>query len=290
MSSHASTLFFEESYLKKKNLFDSYLLSNWKKLRTALSEVPQTGFGQKAILDSVEYSLLGEGKRFRPVVALAIGEAVELPLDQILPWALAIEMIHTYSLIHDDLPCMDDDSLRRGRPTNHKVFGEATALLAGDALLTEAFAEVVKCSPALCAPLIRLLVEGAGLRGMLMGQCLDLAFAKQGETDHRFLSKVHELKTAKLIEISARGAALISQTTESLAADYGFHLGMSFQIADDLLDKDQNEKQNYVTLLGECSTQDLLERHVDLCLKSAQKFPNPNFLCHLAEYNLNRKI
>lgn len=279
---------FQEKYDAKKTKFEGFLLKEWLRLKTQIQEMPQTGFGQQDILESIEYSLLHGGKRFRPVLALAVAEACGASEEKVLPWAMAVEMIHTYSLIHDDLPCMDNDDLRRGILTNHKKFGESTALLAGDALLTEAFGVVAEHFPQQAGILVKTLAQSAGLKGMLLGQCLDLAYEKQELKDYRVLKTVHQLKTGRLIQASATGAAEICGGSTAVFGEYGMQLGLCFQIADDLLDKDNHEAQNFVSIVGECSTRDLLEEHFLKAEKSLTGVSSPQFLKDLASYNLIR--
>lgn len=221
--------------------------------------------------EAMAYSLHDGGKRFRPLLAFAAGEALGLDFEEVFPWAAAVEMIHTYSLIHDDLPCMDNDDVRRGRPTNHRRFDEATALLAGDALLTDVFgflAETAGSGPHQRLELIRLLSEAAGSRGMIGGQVMDL-YAEEHGSDLPTLEKIHDLKTGCLIRVAIEGAAVLAEAEspvrESLV-EFGFWLGRSFQIADDLLDAGgQGEKgKSYVELLG-------LEKSKTALLESSSK-------------------
>lgn len=282
------TMTFESSYLKKKDLFEAYLRLRWQDLRCRVEAISESRFGNQDILNSIEYSLLSGGKRFRPVLTLAVAEAHNKIMEEVLPWALAVEMIHTYSLIHDDLPCMDNDDFRRGLPTNHKKFSEATALLAGDGLLTEAFALVAESYPKNTASLVRILAQCSGLQGMLLGQCLDLAYEKQNLQSHSSLEKVHQLKTGKLIQAGVLGAAVILELAPSSLEEYGFHLGFCFQVADDLLDQDQKENQNFVSLLGEGPTRQLLQTHFEKAEAAIRNVPVPEFLRDLAHSNLIR--
>src|SRR4051794_15687360 len=189
----------------------------------------------------MRYSLLAGGKRIRPVLALATARAIGREPLEVLPFAAALELIHTYSLIHDDLPAMDDDDLRRGRPTNHKVFGEDVAILAGDGLYAEAFAHVLarqEGEPARVLAAVRQLAEATGVTGMVGGQYLDVAgLAERGEVDVR---DVHELKTGRLIAASVLCVLLLSgddrgPTLEAFR-DFAGELGVLFQIVDDILD------------------------------------------------------
>ena len=203
--------------------------------------------------EAMRYSLFAGGKRLRPILALAaaepVGRAHGLPADLAralaLPAACALELIHTYSLVHDDLPAMDDDTLRRGRPTSHVVFGEGQAILAGDALLTEAFALMARepGDPAL-APrklhAIRLVADAAGACGMVGGQAVDLEAAGSGSTfDADGLRAMHGRKTGALIRASAAaGAVMAGATPPQIQAieSYAGELGLAFQIVDDILD------------------------------------------------------
>jgi len=190
---------------------------------------------------AVRYSLLAGGKRIRPILTLAAAEAVGGSARTALPFACALEMIHTYSLVHDDLPAMDDDDLRRGRPTSHKVYGEGLAILVGDALLTEAFRVMAEARgiPAERARLaIAEVAAAAGERGMVGGQALDLA-AEGKRTTLRQVAGIHRLKTGALLRVSVRVGALVAGAKPAVLrrlTTYGEHLGLAFQIADDILD------------------------------------------------------
>ena len=192
---------------------------------------------------SMRYSVFAGGKRVRPILLLAACEAVGGQVPVALPAACAMEMIHTYSLIHDDLPAMDDDDFRRGNPTNHKVYGEATAILAGDALLTEAFILLARAEdgadPAARLRVIHEIAHASGSRGMVGGQVVDMESEGKGEVDLATLSYIHTHKTGALIRASVRaGAILGGASVESLEAltRYGDAIGLAFQIADDILD------------------------------------------------------
>ncbi len=189
---------------------------------------------------AMRYSLLAGGKRIRPILTLAAAEAVGASAARALPFACALEMIHTYSLVHDDLPAMDDDDLRRGKPTSHKVYGEGLAILVGDALLTEAFRVLAAAngSPAVRARVIAEVAEAVGEAGMVGGQALDLA-AEGAPTSLQKLQAIHRLKTGALLRVAVRVGALVGgagpAALRRLSA-YGEHLGLAFQIADDILD------------------------------------------------------
>ena len=195
------------------------------------------------LLEAMAYSLLSGGKRIRPVLLLAAGESVGAPAP-LLPFACAVEMIHTYSLIHDDLPSMDDDPMRRGKPSNHVVFGDGVATLAGDALLTEAFA-VMSGAGAPADVTLRSVLElatAAGAAGMVGGQTADLLAVGTG-ADRARVESIHRRKTGALLRASIRIGALVARAHEDSLdrlSRYGESLGLAFQIADDLLDEAGN--------------------------------------------------
>jgi geranylgeranyl diphosphate synthase type II len=191
--------------------------------------------------DSMRYSLLAGGKRLRPALCLASCEAGGGEAARALPAAVALELVHTYSLVHDDLPCMDDDDLRRGRPTNHVVYGEALAVLAGDGLLTRAFGVLAEADlPAEArGRMVADLAAAAGSRGMVGGQALDLA-AEGEEVDLPVLQYIHTHKTGALFSASCRLGGLSAGVAEpelERLARFGERLGLAFQIVDDLLDE-----------------------------------------------------
>jgi len=185
--------------------------------------------------ESMRYSVLAGGKRIRPVLALATARALGMDPTDVLPLAAAIELIHTYSLIHDDLPAMDDDDLRRGRPTNHRQFGEGVAILAGDGLYAEAFALVLgeqQGDPRRVLASVRELADATGVRGMVGGQYIDI----EGASD---LRRLHELKTGRLIGASVGCVLLLvdrDQTATLAYRSFAAELGVLFQIVDDILD------------------------------------------------------
>jgi geranylgeranyl diphosphate synthase, type II len=193
------------------------------------------------IYEAMRYMALGGGKKLRPVLTLMAAEACGGSAAAAMPAALAVEMVHTYSLIHDDLPAMDNDDLRHGRPSCHKAFGEAMAILAGDGLLTEAFAILVRAVPdaATGQRLVAELASAAGAAGMVGGQAADLKAEREKSSDERMLDIIHRRKTARMIEASVVMGAMAVGASEhyvrSLRA-YGTHLGLAFQIADDVLD------------------------------------------------------
>ena len=198
---------------------------------------PAEGIPRQLAL-SMRYSLLAGGKRLRPVILLAAYQSVREDVEAALPFALAVEMIHTYSLIHDDLPAMDDDDLRRGKPTNHKVYGEAMAILAGDALLTMAFELMSSSNLDQALQAIHIIASRAGASGMIAGQTGDLMSVNQ-DTGQEMVRYIHQHKTADLlIAPMLSGLTLAGATAEQLrfGLAYASSLGLAFQITDDLLD------------------------------------------------------
>jgi geranylgeranyl diphosphate synthase type II len=211
----------------------------------AVSRYLQTIFPEHqrpvVLFQAMNYSLLGGGKRLRPVLCLAAARAFGVPEENVMPAAAAVELIHCYSLIHDDLPAMDNDDLRRGKPTNHKVFGEAMALLAGDALLTYAFEQL---SQPLGIPaerqlrMVHILAHAAGCYGMVGGQAEDI-LQTGGQGDEETLAFIHLHKTAKLITAAVEMGGLfadVGETELTALRQYGTELGMAFQMMDDVLD------------------------------------------------------
>jgi len=210
--------------------------------------------GEASLLaESMRYSLVAGGKRVRPVLCMLAAECVGGSAELALPCAVALEYIHTYSLIHDDLPAMDDDDLRRGQPTNHRVFGEGQAILAGDGLLTEAFRVLATASPlsAECrVELVAVLGEAAGWRGMVGGQSLDLEGEKLtaagGSYGLDYLQLIHRLKTGALLRASLEMGAVAAGADPAqrrALRDAGAAMGLAFQIQDDLLDETSTDEQ-----------------------------------------------
>jgi geranylgeranyl diphosphate synthase type II len=230
-----------ESYLKRRAEFVERALDR--------AVVNHGGPGSQ-LLEAMRYSLFAGGKRLRPILAIAACEAVGGEAADALGLACALEMIHTYSLIHDDLPCMDDDDLRRGRPTNHKVYGEAMATLAGDALLTDAFSVLAssrstRTSPSVVLEVVAELAQAAGSPGMVIGQALDIL--SQGKaTDLATLEYLHARKTGALFLASVRGGGMLgggSAAQLEALTQYGRSIGLAFQVVDDLLDVEASAEQ-----------------------------------------------
>ncbi|BBD07276.1 polyprenyl synthetase [Desulfovibrio ferrophilus] len=199
--------------------------------------------------EAMEYSLMAGGKRLRPVLCLIWAEIAGIESAKVMPFAAAIECIHTYSLIHDDLPAMDDDDLRRGKPTNHKVYGEATAILAGDALLTEAFGMMLNVSDVPAERVLQaasIMAYGAGSNGMVGGQQIDMDLTGKDGVELQELQQMHALKTGALITASCLSGCILGGGDEDdmkAAMEWGKNVGMAFQIADDILDVVGDEKE-----------------------------------------------
>ena len=228
---------------------DKYLASRSALVDKALDRfLPKASTRPATIHKAMRYSLFAGGKRLRPILCLAAAEACGGEIARALPMACAVECIHTYSLIHDDLPCMDDDDMRRGRPTCHKVFGEGIAVLAGDALLTIAFEILSKAEASRrydVSDLIHELAVAAGSRWLIAGQVLDLE-GEGKKISPRDLQFIHRSKTAALLTASIRLGAMSANASESkLAAltDFGQSLGLAFQVIDDILDMTQTSEK-----------------------------------------------
>ena len=243
---------------------------------------------------SMSYSLNSGGKRFRPVLSLLTAKALKKSSEQVLPIALAVEMIHTYSLIHDDLPMLDNDDMRRGQPSNHKVFGDALALLAGDGLLTAAFGVLAQSQSHQVGRALAELAKAAGPAGMVGGQVMDIAVANSNEVSVEHLKNIHELKTGALIAVSVSGAALLCEAKpEELKSltHFGQLLGFAFQLADDIQDHkdDRPEKVSYTAKLGKAQTLKLLEQTSQQALAELNSFgAEADGLRQMVQFNLSR--
>ncbi len=260
---------------------------------------------QKNVVEAMEYSLNGNGKRIRPLLVLEFCRACGGDINKALPFACAVEMVHTYSLIHDDLPCMDNDDFRRGKPSNHVVYGEAMALLAGDALLTRAFEiilspETIKSVGAnVVAEAAACLADNIGVYGMIGGQVIDME-SENKSVSKDVLDSMHSLKTGALIVASAKIGCIIAGADKSkieAATEYAKSIGVAFQIVDDILDvtssteklgkqvrKDQQEnKSTYVSIMGMEKSKKTVLDLTDKALSALLKFDsNENLLKDLA--------
>lgn len=263
-----------QTFMKdRKKLVEDALFSYMKSV-----EAPEV------LLESMNYSLKAGGKRLRPLLVLATLKSFGKPEELGIPVACAVEMIHTYSLVHDDLPSMDDDDFRRGKPTNHKVYGEAMAILAGDALLTHSF-EVMEdllnldVKPMKVVTLMKELAKAAGPRGMVGGQVADME-GEGAQLSLQDLEYIHRNKTGKLLGYSIVAGAILGDATEehiSKLEQFADHLGLAFQIRDDILDIEGdaskigkpvgsdtlNEKTTYPSLLTMNGAKEKLEYHIN---------------------------
>ena len=260
----------------------------------------------RRLQEAMRYSLLSGGKRVRPVMTLAFCDMLSSQWREALPFACALELVHTYSLIHDDLPCMDDDDLRRGRPTCHKVYGETMAVLAGDALQGEAFG-LIAAAPAMTAQqridAVAVLSAACGGDGMVAGQVLDMDHLAQGEADLRLL---HRLKTGAMLQAAAELGCVAARADDGLrqrARDYGCHIGLAFQVRDDVLDvvADQGElgkpigsdraegKRTFVDLLGLEACQALVAEETAKAKAALADLPDSGFLLNLADHLAERR-
>ena len=260
----------------------------------------------RRLQEAMRYSLLSGGKRVRPVMTLAFCDMLGSQWREALPFACALELVHTYSLIHDDLPCMDDDDLRRGRPTCHKVYGETMAVLAGDALQGEAFG-LIAAAPAMTAQqridAVAVLSAACGGGGMVAGQVLDVDHLAQSEADLRLL---HRLKTGAMLQAAAELGCVAAGADDGLrqrARDYGCHIGLAFQVRDDVLDvvADQGElgkpigsdraegKRTFVDLLGLEACQALVAEETAKAKAALADLPDSGFLLNLADHLAERR-
>ena len=276
-------------------------------INAALNQaVPLCGDERDAVTKAMRYSLANGGKRVRPVLLLEFNRVCGGNVTNALPLACAIEMIHTYSLIHDDLPCMDDDDFRRGKPSCHKQFGEATALLAGDGLLTLAFSVAAKAPlpPENLLPCLAVLADTAGYRGMIGGQTMDLQHEDKA-VDAELLRATDRLKTGQLICAACRIGCLAAGAAEeqvAAAEAYAESIGLAFQIVDDLLDitgtaeelgkpigsDAEKNKSTYPALLGLDESRRLVQELTQQAINALSCFDENSFLIGFAEKLANR--
>ncbi|HOQ75007.1 MAG TPA: polyprenyl synthetase family protein [Thermoclostridium sp.] len=292
-------------YIQEYNRYRN-LIEEWIGNRITVPGLPE-----RNLFEAMRYSLMAGGKRLRPVLSLAVCDMLGGDMEDVLPFACAIELIHTYSLIHDDLPCMDNDDFRRGKPTNHKVFGEAKAVLAGDALLNTAceimLDEVLadRDEPHIKAAAARIIMEAAGASGMVAGQVIDLE-SEDVPVSYEVLCRMHSLKTGALIRAGILSAARLCKADEKTwdALDrYGRHIGLAFQIKDDLLDlegdaavtgkstgsDEKKHKSTFVTILGAKKAKELLEETVREAVRALENLKNAGFLARTAAYIAERE-
>ena len=274
-----------------------------------LKELHSTKSLDENLMLAMEYSLMAGGKRLRPILLMAAADSVGKSGEKFIKVADALEMIHTYSLIHDDLPAMDDDEFRRGKLTNHKVFGEATAILAGDALLTLAFEVILRQKDVPPEILLKVLHEisvAAGMSGMVGGQAIDLR-SEGVQIELSTLKLMHIGKTGALFKAAIRSGAILAQASEKkllALTNYAENFGLAFQITDDILDvtgdekilgkptgsDEKNLKSTYVTLTSLDKAEEFAQAAVDEALDALKNFgAEANFLRELVQYLIARK-
>lgn len=285
-----------------------------KEIKEAISQIDESlyshihlkGKYQEKIYEAIKYSLFTGGKRLRPILTLKIFEVFSPDIEKILPFACAVEMIHTYSLIHDDLPCMDDDKMRRGSPTSHMVFGEAIAILAGDGLLNLAYETMIKETMAISEDIddykkrlriMNIISSFSGVEGMIGGQVVDLISTDDDGMDEYKLKFMYEAKTSALIEASVLAGAILGDASEEeieIIHDFSKKIGLAYQIKDDFLDIEEDTELNKYTFLylkdnEEC--QDKLEELSEGALRDLDKLNDRDvrFLKELTTLLLNRK-
>lgn len=287
---------------------DKELKSLQEAVENSLAQYFTKDSEQKLLYDAMRYSLLAGGKRIRPVLTLAFCRSSGGDIEKALPMACGLEMLHTYSLIHDDLPCMDNDDLRRGKPTNHVVYGECTAVLAGDALQAAAFDTLLSAdvsADALVAA-ARVLTNAAGTEGICGGQILDMD-GEGKELDIGQVNIIHRLKTASMIKAACKIGVIAGGGTEQqykAAEEYAEGIGLAFQIRDDILDitatteimgktvgKDANSSKNtYAAVLGIPECERIIAEITENAKNTVRNaFEDSGFLCWLADKLANRK-
>ncbi len=269
--------------------------------------LPVSDLAEKTVYEAARYSLLGGGKRIRPVLLLEFSALFGVETDRALPFACALEYLHTYSLIHDDLPCMDDDKLRRGRPTNHVVYGEAMALLAGDALLNRAYEILLGgCKDPREIACAAQIAACAGVHGMIGGQAIDLA-GEGKPMDLQTLLRMHEKKTGALIRAACVGGTMLGTADRDFinaAQEYARNVGLAFQIVDDILDvvgsaeklgkqtgmDARQGKNTFVSLLGLEQAKIRAAEYTEAALNALNSLPKSGFLRDFTHKLLHRSF
>jgi geranylgeranyl diphosphate synthase type II len=292
-----------------ENIFDNYINLINKELENFLPKVCDT---DKTIEQAMAYSLFSGGKRIRPVLMLAVCDMFSYDLSDAISFACAIEMIHTYSLIHDDLPAMDNDDLRRGKPTNHKVYGEGMAILAGDALLNKAFEVMIESivkdpqNAHKKALAMNIVAISSGLNGMIGGQVIDLE-SEGVKTSEETLRRMHSLKTGALLKAPVLAAAFlaeVSQEEKNILGSYASNIGLAFQIKDDILDVEgetekigkkcgsdvNNNKSTFVSLHGLEKSKMLLRNITNEAITQIEYFGTKNFFLKELALRLSERI
>ncbi len=295
---------FKEKYQSLADLANSYMDN----------EIQENEGLEKTIYSAMRYSILAGGKRLRPVLGLAVAELFDSPPGPVLPYACAVELIHTYSLIHDDLPAMDNDDFRRGKATNHKVFGDAVAVLAGDGLLNHAFESMLKYTLSSAQTredykkkvnAMQLIAQSSGVKGMIAGQVIDIESEGKKLSPHA-LKYMHKCKTGALIRASVIAPAILCDATQDQIkslGDYADNIGLAFQIKDDIMDVESSlevmgkpqgsdaelGKSTYVTIFGAEESKKMLFEITNNAIDSLSIFGTKSeFLIGIAKYLANR--
>ena len=288
---------YKERISEYKAFIENYLTEFYAQLH----DLPQN-----SLFDAMEYSLLAGGKRLRPIFALDFCRMCGGKWENAAPFAAAVEMIHTYSLIHDDLPCMDNDDYRRGRLTNHKVYGEAIAVLAGDALLTSAFSQIATASFSsdIRIRAVEVLANCAGELGMVGGQVLDMESESRQCTEQEVLD-IQSRKTGALIQAACILGVMAGEGSDEqlkAASEFASHLGLAFQIRDDMLDVIGNAeelgkatgvdsvKNTFVQMYGIEKCDELVRYHTDLAIQSLDVFSDNSYMKALAQQLTKRTV
>ena len=288
-----------------EDMYKQMLVEKVEKIEEVLKAyLPKQEGYQKLIMEAMEYSLLAGGKRLRPILAFEFCRMCGADWKKAAPFAAAVEMIHTYSLIHDDLPSMDNDDFRRGRPTNHKVYGEALAILAGDALLTDAFAVAASAQVSDMASAIAVLSRCAGSLGMVGGQVLDIMSEERELTEQEVLD-IQSRKTGALIQAACVLGAIAGGASEeqrNAAAKFADLLGLAFQIRDDMLDVigTQEEmgkgvgtdavKNTFVRLYGLGKCEELVQSYTAQAIDALSVFDDSTYMVALAKSLTDRRV
>ena len=283
------------------NNFKAFIEENKEKLNTFAKEYIERLEMPEILKESIKYSLVNDGKKIRPLSFLYLLKYYEVDYSKYFDIALAIELVHTYSLVHDDLPEMDNDDYRWGKLTNHKVYGQDVAVLTGDAMLTLAFEVLSDCdvNPNLKVRLIKQFANYSGAMGMIAGQVYDVK-QKNYNVDADYLRRMHSLKTGRLIELPMDFACLVANKSDDYSEirEFGQQLGIAYQIKDDILDyygdfektgklPSDEDMITYLSFYGIEECEDLLQKHTTNAINIAEKLNN-NLLIDFANYLLKR--
>ena len=284
------------------NNFKAFIEENKEKLNTFAKEYIEKLEMPEILKESIKYSLVNDGKKIRPLSFLYLLKYYEIDYSKYFDIALAIELVHTYSLVHDDLPEMDNDDYRWGKLTNHKVFGQDVAVLTGDAMLTLAFEVLSDCdvNPNLKVRLIKQFANYSGAMGMIAGQVYDVK-QKNYNVDADYLRRMHSLKTGRLIELPMDFACLVANKSDDYEEirEFGQQLGIAYQIKDDILDyygdfekigklPSDEDMITYLSFYGIEECEDLLQKHTTNAINIAEKLNN-DLLIDFANYLLKRE-